>query len=85
MREITPNLSRYIQWLSWCLNWATLENTTVLITNFNYKYTSQAENILKKPYILNCKRGYPQKLLRDSSARGVTPQLFSGCEADGDY
>jgi hypothetical protein len=48
MREITPNLSRYTQWLSWCLNWATLENTTVLITNFNYKYTSQAEIILKK-------------------------------------
>jgi len=41
----------------------------------------------KKAYILNCKREYPQKVhvLRDSSARGVTPQLLSGCEADGDY
>jgi hypothetical protein len=67
------------------LNWAPLENTTVLITNFSFKSTSQAGIVLKKKaYILNCKREYPQKVLRDSSARGVTPQLFSGCEADGD-
>jgi hypothetical protein len=66
------------------LDWTPIENTTVLITNFSFKSTSQAEIVLKKANILNCKRGYPQKVLRDSSARGVTPQLFSGCEADGD-
>jgi len=66
------------------LNWAPLENTTVLITNLSFKSTSQAEIVLKKAYIFNCKREYPQKVLHDSLARGVTPQLFSGCEADGD-
>jgi hypothetical protein len=48
MRETTPNRGQYTRWLSWCLNWAPFENTTVLITNFIYKSTSQGEIILNK-------------------------------------
>jgi hypothetical protein len=66
------------------LNWAPLQNTIVLITNLLQVYLT-SRNCPEKSLHFDRKRANPQKVLRGSSARGVTPQLFSGCEADGDY